>query len=237
VFAKQINAREARLTSYLQRAHKDVEDARAKTKAEKRALELERSQSDKLRHQRDEARDRLADAEDDLDSLLAEHEKLKEDQVSSSACAAERLHELAKKDAEITGLRTQMEEAVQDTTALRARLKDTESELVEVVATKARLLGDRAERDAAVEKEVTQRLHRKLEGELTSHLQKLGEVFGGLGLKCSGSDGGDDSDEPSPVSASEEDAREEATLELPVPAGPPTALAPESSSSDSSEER
>ena len=128
-----------------------------------------------------------------------------------------------------------MEDAVKDTTALRARLEDTESELVEVVATKARLLGEQAERDAAVEKEATQRLQRKLEGELTSHLQKLGEVFGGLGLRCCGSDGGDESDEPSPVSAGEEGAREEAPPEFPVPAGPARALTPESSSSDSSD--
>ena len=235
VFAKQINAREARLTADLKRARQDVADARAKTKVEKRALELERSQSNKLRYQRDEARDQLADAEDELDSLLAEHDQLKEDRAKSSACAAERLHELAKKGAEMTGMRAQWEDAVKDTTALRARLKETESELAEVVASKARLLGDRAERDAAVEKEVTQRLHRKLEGEVTLHLQKLGEVFGGLGLRCSGSDGGNESDEPSPVSAGEEDAGEEAAPELPVPAGPPTALAPASSSSDSSD--
>ena len=94
---------------------------------------------------------------------------------------------------------------------------------------------DRPEREAAVEKEVTKRLQRKLEGELTSHLQKLGAIFGGRGLKCSGSDAGDDSDEPSPVSAGEEDAREEAPPELPVPAGPARALAHESSSSDSSD--
>ena len=54
--------------------------------------------------------------------------------------------------------------------------------------------------------EATQRLHRKLESEVTLHLQKLGEVIGGLGLSCSGSDGGDDSDEPSPESAGEEGA-------------------------------
>ena len=69
---------------------------------------------------------------------------------------------------------------------------------------------------------------------MTSHLQKLGEVFGGLGLKCSGSDGGDESDGPSPAG---EDVREEAEvkMELPAPAGPPASMSPASSSSDSSD--
>jgi len=217
-----IREREARLTSDLKRAREDVKAARAQLKTEKRALVLERSQSDTIRKQRDEAREQLADADYELGSLQAEHEKLKADQVSRSARDAERLQALAKKDADIASLRAEIKDAAQDTTALRVRLNDTESELADVVASKALL-----------EKNVTQRLQRKLDDELNKLRQNLAPILGGHGLNCSGL--ATHGAEPSLVPVSEKGAGEEATLELPVPAGPPTALAPASSSSDSSE--